>query len=100
MLVDGIIVLVLLLIKMFFAIMSPIFAVIPASTAYGISVGNGFGFVFGNIKLLNTFLPVTEMFVMAGISLTIKGAMLAWKISLFVYDVATYVRKTFITLRI
>jgi len=47
-------------------------------------LGSGIGYVFGNLWLLNDFLPVDTLFTLLSLSLI-------WKVSLFAYDGTLYV---------
>ena len=79
-------------------IFNPIFQYVP--TSIPISFGNGIGFVFGNITLLNSFLPITELFALAGIAITVKTAMLGYKVIMWMFSITNTVRQTFLTFRL
>lgn len=74
------------------------FALFPAS--YSVSIGNGFGYVFGNILQLNSILPVTELLYMVGLALILKGSVFAYKVFIFLTFLMNYVRYTFLRVSI
>jgi len=64
-----------------------------------ITVPTGFGYLFGNVFLLNDFLPVTEMFVLFALAVSFKTALVGYKAFLFFTFWIRYVKQTFITFR-
>jgi len=62
-------------------------------------VPSGIGYIFGNIYLLNDFLPVTEFFALFVFAVSIKLVFFTWKVVLFMLDIFNTVRRTFLTFR-
>jgi len=65
-----------------------------------INIPAGFGYLFGNVFLLNDFLPVTEMFVFFGIAVSFKIAIFGYKAFQFFMYWISYVKRTFLTFRL
>jgi hypothetical protein len=93
MLITALITVATYVLTLFIAIVSPIFAGAPDVTGY---LSSGIGYVFGNLRLFNEFLPITEAFVLVGIALSFKLTIFAYKVILFFMHTANFVRKTFI----
>lgn len=71
------------IVRVIFDILGAIFAAFDLAVLPG-DWGQSIGAVFGNIWLLNSFLPVDHLF-------TALGLALSWKIALFLYDGFLYV---------
>ena len=97
MIISIIIGIVTVVLKLFLSIIAPIFSAFPSS--YSVSIGNGTAYMFGNIKLMDTFLPITEFFYLAGLALTLKTAIFGYKVVLYMMSLTNFVRKTFISVR-
>jgi len=80
-------------IQVFLFIFSTIFSLLDTLIPYDVS--STFGIVFGNIFLLDSFLPVTEAFYMASLALSFKLAIFGYKAVWAVVYFTRYVR-TFI----
>jgi len=64
------------------------------------SIPAGAGYIFGNIYLLNDFLPITDLYAILIFAITFKAAILAFKVFLLVIELLNTVRKTFLSLRL
>jgi len=65
-----------------------------------VSIASYTGYVFGNIMLLNAFLPVTEFLVLGGFALTLKAAIVVFKGFIMLMSFSNFVRKTFLQISV
>lgn len=79
-----------------FVLLGPVFALFP-DVAFGLA--SSIGYIFGNIMLLNGFLPVTDLFVIGGLAIAYKSAFIGYDIFLFVMEFTNAVKRTFISYR-
>jgi len=79
-------------------ILSPFLSFV-ANTS-GVDISGGVGYVFGNIYLLNDFLPVTELFALSYIAISIKTAIFGYKVFMWLTSLMNTIRKSFISIRI
>lgn len=101
MLFDLIINLVAYVLDIVLSIISVIFS-IPSlfDDAVMFEVAQYIGYVFGNIALFNSFLPVTETFVLASIALTFKAAIVGFQVFMFLTNFALTIRRTYVSIRL
>lgn len=64
------------------------------------TLGSYVGYVFGNLYLFNSFLPITETLAFAGIALTFKAALFAYEVFMFFTYLFGHVRRTFVSFRV
>lgn len=64
------------------------------------SVPTNIGYVFGNIMLLNDFLPITDLFAIALFAISFKAALFGYEVVLATSYFIGHVRRTYLTLRI
>jgi len=57
--------------------------------------GQSIGAVFGNIWLLNSFLPVDHLFTALGIALTWKVALFTYDGFLYIFTIVNLIKRTF-----
>jgi len=63
-------------------------------------IHSGMNLVFNNIYLLNDFLPITDLFLMMHVAVTLKVILWTWKVIMFGMDLFNTVRRTFTQLRV
>lgn len=93
MIIDFVLFIITSLLSVFLALIATIFALVP--TTFVVSLGNGFGYVFGNLMLFNSFLPITELLYLSGIALTFKSSFLLFKSVFWLLHVTNVLRRTF-----
>lgn len=89
MIIDALITIWYYMITIFLGILSPLFSAIDVIIPYDISTT--IGIVFGNTLLFDSFLPVTEAYVLAGVALTLKLAVFSYKVIWVIIDFTKYV---------
>lgn len=98
MLIDIILTITGYVFKLVIFILSPFLSFV-ANTS-GIDITSGVGYVFGNIYLLNAFLPVTELFALSYIAISVKTALFGFKVFMWLTSLMNTLRKSFISIRL
>jgi len=94
MLVASIIYILGYLLALFFAVVNPLLGTTSFVTAT--QVGNGASYIFGNLQILNEWLPVTEMLYLASVALVFKAGIFSYKVFLWFMSISRVIRRTFV----
>jgi len=64
------------------------------------NIGAYTGYVFGNIMLLNAFLPITEFLILGGTALSLKTALTVFKGFIAIMHLTNFVARTFLRINV
>jgi len=96
MIVVTILTIALFILTVFIGFLNSIFGAFPS-----LPLGpDGVGYVFGNIYLLNSFLPVSDLFILASFALTWKTILFTFEVTMFTLSLMNTVRRTFTQIRV
>ena len=84
-------------VNFFFVVFQNIFDITLNVT--GINIASGLSYIFGNLMLFNTVLPITELLYLAGIAITFKGFILGVDIFFFIWGLTGRIKSFFISWR-
>jgi len=97
MLIDALLYLQAFVLNFFFSLVQTLMLPLPSSWTF--SASESFGYVFGNIFLLNELLPVTSFFILLSLALTFHISMFSLKVVFFMMDVTAKVYRFFVSVR-
>lgn len=84
------------LFSMVMSVISDIMSLAPITMFDTLGLSEDLGYLFGNIWLLNSFLPIAEFINLAGLALSFKLSMFIWKVAQFTMSSLLTIKSTFL----